>query len=137
MLNAKKIPMWVWTIPYVPGGRTRDGADCWGLIVILYEEFLSINLPEFGNLAYYPGSKVSNTSEQVFTEFNKEEVFTKVYSPKYGDVVLIDMMGFPVHIGFCLDDKHMIHLSRASGVTIENFTEGKWNRKISGFYRKV
>lgn len=137
MPSQVKIPYWVWTIPYEAGGREVSGADCWGLILILYREFFSISLPEYCNLMYVPGGELEGTSESIFKEFSKGHVFQEVDVPDFGDVVLIEMLGNPVHIGFCLNSKQMIHLSAGSGVSIENFTEGKWNRKISGFYRKA
>jgi cell wall-associated NlpC family hydrolase len=34
-------------IPYVPGGRSLQGADCWGLILIAGRHLFGIEYPEF------------------------------------------------------------------------------------------
>jgi cell wall-associated NlpC family hydrolase len=34
-------------IPYVIGGSTRNGVDCWGIVVLVYREQLEIELPHY------------------------------------------------------------------------------------------
>lgn len=34
-------------IPFVPGGRDRKGADCYGLMVLVYREMFNTELPEY------------------------------------------------------------------------------------------
>lgn len=37
----------LWTIPYEPEGRTLEGADCWGLALIVRERLGCMAYPEF------------------------------------------------------------------------------------------
>lgn len=34
-------------VPYKPGGATREGYDCWGLVRAVYREQLGIELPDW------------------------------------------------------------------------------------------
>lgn len=122
--------------PFEEGGRTKDGCDCWGLVVILYDELFNIPLPTYDTTAYKGMSNLAITSDSINQIKQDEEFdFVEVESPQYGDFILVDMLGRPVHIGFVLTPTEMIHITRQSGVTVENFRGEKWNRKIHGFYR--
>lgn len=34
-------------LPFVLGGRTKEGLDCWGLVKVVYQEVKGIELPDF------------------------------------------------------------------------------------------
>lgn len=131
------IPTWVYTLPYIEGGRTKQGADCWGLVVLLYKELFNITLTEYGDITLPSIKECHQTSKRLQQELVNQKMFYEVSSPEFGDVILLNVLGEPLHIGFCLDSKTMIHTGRKHGVVIENFTEMKWERKIAGFYRKT
>lgn len=130
------IPTWVYTLPYVEGGRTKQGADCWGLVVLLYKELFDIYLTTYQDITLPSIKECHETSEKLQAVLMGQQMFEEVDNPEYGDVILLNVLGEPLHIGFCLDDTTMIHTGRKHGVVIENFTEMKWKRKIAGFYRK-
>ena len=67
----------------------------------------------------------------------KRHKFKQVDNPKHGDIILINLMGRPIHIGVALDNKTMIHTIKSSGVVIEDFSGVKWNKRIEGFYRAI
>lgn len=131
------IPTWVYTLPYVEGGRTKQGADCWGLVVLLYKELFNTVLTDYSEITLPSIKECHQTSEKLQEVLTEQKMFYEVNSPEFGDVILLNVLGEPLHIGFCLDSKTMIHTGRKHGVVIENFTEMKWKRKIAGFYRKT
>lgn len=132
-----KLPIWVYSIPYKDGGRCLEGADCWGLVVLLYDYFYKTHLPEYPYIKLPSITDTEATSEQIKEELKVQDLFFEVSDPEFGDVILINVRGEPLHIGFCLDEKTMIHTEERHGVVIENFMEMKWKTKISGFYRKL
>jgi len=129
------IPNWVFTLPYVEGGRDRSGVDCWGLIIVLYQHYFNVKLPDYSNITLPSLDDCENTSHKLEEKLLEQSMFEEVEEPKFGDVVILKVLGYPIHIGFVLDSKRMIHTGRSHGVTIEKFTEKKWINKIVGFYR--
>jgi cell wall-associated NlpC family hydrolase len=126
-------------IPFVEGGRSKKGCDCWGLVRIFYKDILNIELPSFENIYLNENRNYSETSDNIEREKIKEkrDRFKQVNNPKYGDIILISLMGRPIHIGVALDNKTMIHTRKSSGVVIEDFSGVKWNKRIEGYYRLI
>lgn len=118
-------------IPYVKGGRSWDGADCWGLVQICYEEFFNIDLPKFFGIEF---DSAKYTSKIVMSELPKNG-FEKVDKPKFGDLTLINLNNCPVHIGFMLNDQEIIHTSNGNGVILSDINDSKYSKRIYGYYR--
>lgn len=38
-------------VPYLDGGRNRNGVDCWGLVRLVYASELNIDLPSYGEIS--------------------------------------------------------------------------------------
>lgn len=128
------IPMWIYTVPFIEGGRDRKGVDCWGLLVLLFKEFMDTELPTYSGIAYKGG----NHEEAAFDLQrlrDTQDIFYEVDEPKFGDIVLLTLLGRPLHVGFAINKTEMIHIAPKCGVVLENFRGGKWRRKIVGFYR--
>lgn len=123
--NDVEIPLWIYTLPFVRGGRDKGGVDCWGLLVILYKELmgLDISLKESVDCLDLEGLQ------------KLQERFYEVVEPCFGDTVLLNNLGKPVHVGFVLNGTEMIHTATENGAVIENFKGAKWRRKVVGFYR--
>jgi len=130
------VPLWVYSLPYIEGGRSRDGVDCWGLIVLLYKHFYNVELDTYPDIRLPSIKEYCETADRLKKEIAKQSYFIEVDAPLCGDVILMNILGQPIHIGFCLDNSNMIHTGREHGVVIENFTETKWKSRIAGFYRK-
>lgn len=133
-----KIPNWVYAIPYEGGGRTLEGADCWGLIVLLYKEIYGRDLPEFPSIGvkdYRSVEQSEVTSKEITRLLGTRPEVEKVISGSEGDLLILRVLGEPVHIALAIDDKHMIHTGRTHGVVVENYMEQKWKSKIMGIYK--
>lgn len=110
--------------------------DCWGLVVMAYKDLFSIEVPTYNHTVW----SVSNsdiTSEDIKEHLETSAPFIEVDSPKYGDFVLLNILGNPVHIGLMLDDKTMVHTSEKTGVVCENIGGIKWKKRVKGFYRHL
>jgi len=130
-----KIPEWVYSLKYVDGGRDKSGVDCWGLIVVLNKELRNIDIPDYPSIVLSGLDTCEKTSGELKKQLGSQNLFHEVNTPEYGDAVLINVMGNPLHIGFVLDDSMMLHTGRKHGVVTENFRGMKWKSKIAGIYR--
>lgn len=132
-----KIPPWVFLIPYADSGRDRSGADCWGLILILYDHLDYGALEPYSEITLPTLRHRKETSEKLQSVLETQTQFEEVSEPTFADVILLNVKNEPLHIGFCLDKQTMIHTTKETGVVIEDFTGMKWINKIAGFYRAL
>lgn len=121
--------------PYVECGRTIDGFDCWGLVIVCYKELLGISIPTYEDIVLPSMSNYKKTSSQISEQLSSYFPFTQVDDPNFGDFILINMNGQPLHIGFVLNKDDMLHTSSSSGVVIESYRGLKWQKRIRGYYR--
>jgi len=121
-------------VPYVEGGRSWKGADCWGLVMLCYEHYFGITVPDYGDIVYHP-KELPDSASKGLLEALPHSKFQPVERPKFGDWCLINVNGCPVHIGFMLNERDMIHSSAGKGVSVADVTSPQYNRRIYGFYR--
>ena len=57
-------------IPYLPGGRSRDGTDCWGLVGLCYHDEIGRDLPFFPDVP-----STLPHAMKVFRQLDKPEDF--------------------------------------------------------------
>lgn len=124
-------------IPFVEGGRDDKGCDCWGLVVVFYKNIFNINLPFYGNVFYENEKNYDTTCDEIENIKNTDALFKQIEKPEFGDIIMLRVMGRPLHIGVVLDNKKMIHTNTKSGVVIEKFTGDKWKSRIMGYYTVV
>ena len=74
-------------IPYVAGGRTEEGADCWGLLRLIYKNELGIDLPGFDGM-----SRDTHSDEELadYIAAHREN-WERVKVPSAGDLILLSI----------------------------------------------
>lgn len=125
------------SIPFLDVGRTRQGADCYGVPLIIYDERLSIKLPLRTG---YTSTEPHKSLEEYVAEGKDIWVEIPQGQEREYDIVLLRFMNLPIHMGIITDiPKHMLHTCEGQGVTVENYKKGKWTApgKIVGFYRHI
>lgn len=120
-------------IPFQEHGRTRDGADCWGLACIIYAEKLGVTLPA---LTGYEDTKDKDSiSEIIKSEANYWD-FIKVGEEKPYDIAVFKMLGEPMHVAIVVEPGLMIHCERGSGVYLTHYYQSRqWDKRLEGFFR--
>jgi probable lipoprotein NlpC len=119
---------WVGT-PYADLGRTRDGADCLGLYLLLNKHRLGRNLPD-------PGCTIQQAMRGIVA-MKQRKYYDQVTEPQEGDALLIRRQGFPVHVGYCINHAWMIHTTRPTGAVVDRWNGLVWRNRIVGIYRYV
>lgn len=118
-------------IPYVENGRSKDGADCWGLVRLVYQNEFGITLPALSEV-YAADDRGAAVEESL--ALHKESWVKREGTPKTGDVVLFRIMGEPVHVGIALSEGSFLHVRRNGYAVIERLTSGVWKHRVEGFY---
>lgn len=123
-------------IPFIRGGRdmsTDGGLDCYGLCTLFYKNEFGIILPDHRDI----NTNISdyNKCADAMLQQSTYDDFVLVGKPKYGDLILMNVGGFPAHIGIFIEDNLMLHTNERSGSVIENYMGVKWKQKLQGLYR--
>lgn len=107
-------------IPWVCGEASIEGADCWGIVTMVYSDVLGI---DFG---HYALSSIDSTSK-VIRVFSKEMdkalaagIWEKTDNPEELDVVMIYSKSSrrPDHVGIYIGDGMILHsMTRDTGIS--------------------
>lgn len=119
-------------IPFTDKGRSENGCDCWGLVRLIYKQELNIDLPLL--LGYKDTldrptiAEICNLEKTNWVEipFGKEKPY---------DVIVLNILGFPMHVGVVFNNSFMIHCIKGSGTVVVNYRSAQWIKRVSGFYR--
>ncbi|MBL8967961.1 MAG: C40 family peptidase [Spirochaetaceae bacterium] len=117
-------------IPYLFGGSTREGCDCWGLARMILRERFGKELPEFAH------DSVDRRALAALVDASLPLVnAVLIDAPEAGDIALLRLLGEPCHVGLCVGDGYMIHSLRAHDSALERFASPRWASRLEGFYR--
>ena len=121
-------------IPFIMKGRSRAGADCWGLVRIVLAEHYEVFVP---SLSVFYDDLSTATIVPLVGVMQESRNFTKVDAPQEGDIVLMTFFGQPCHVGICIDADHVLHsdpLGRSSS-RVERLASPRISTRIEGYYR--
>lgn len=120
-------------IPFGDKGRDRKSCDCWGLVRLIYRDRLGIELPEL--LDYSDTLDGKNISQLCRQEASSHWVSIPHGEEKPFDVIVLKVMGFPMHIGVVCANGFMIHCLKGSNTVVVPYNGVIWKKRIAGFYR--
>lgn len=128
-------------VPFLDKGRSIEGADCWGLVRIVYRELLGLELPSFTE-DYASRFELEEISRVMREEASRWE------SIPPGREALLDVAGFWVwkpgkmtHVGIVAGGGRMLHLPapfRDGSYTtsaVESYRHRVWRGRLMGFFR--
>ena len=125
-------------IPFVDGGRTREGCDCWGLVRLVFAERAAIELPGYGEIGAEELLRVARKMEAATSD---DETWRRIDGePRRAlDVVTMKQLqsakAVPIHVGVMLDDRRMLHTVRAADSHVVPIDHASVRTRIIGFYR--
>lgn len=108
---------WIGT-PYQYGGESKNGADCSGFVMSVYQN-AGIDLPR--------------TSQQ---QFNYVQLINN-FEREAGDLVFFKRNNKIFHVGIYLGDNYMIHASSSKGVIIQSIDDNYFDDKYAGSGRII
>lgn len=122
-------------IPYLPHGRSYDGADCWGVLFLYYRDVLGQMLPSY-------------SAEMQDLEFHRREIsrlvaaekghnWAEVVAPAPGDCVLMRVGRDESHVGVFLGGGRMLHSEGPHPSQIERMGDMRWRDRITGYFRYI
>lgn len=123
---------WWWSllrVPYKVGGRTTNGADCYGLTRLALKRGWGIDLDPF-DLGYV------ETGDPLIGEAVLDQIrrgpWRPVTAPTPGDIVLANVRGW--HMGTVIEPEKVLTTQlETGGPEVEDFREG-WS-SVGHFYR--
>lgn len=128
------IPAWVndWTgSQHMKLGRGDAGFDCVGLYIALNKSRLGVDIPDpYCTIRQAITGRVIKDQTPLYSKVNPSDA-------REGDAILIRQKGFPIHVGYCIDKKWMLHTRPKYGCTVEPWSGLQWVGKIWGIYRHV
>ena len=118
-------------IPYLLGGTTKEGTDCYGLIQLVYQDMFEVFLPE----VHVDSVPTPKSMAPIFSQKSQKSPWIKIKDPLFGGVVVLTLHGLPAHCGFVIDDNRMLHIQSGTSSCIECLNSNRWRSRIAGFYR--
>lgn len=119
-------------LPFVAGGRSRAGCDCWGLVRLVYADRLGITLPSFNGL--YAGPEDADAMRALVAGARPDWHPVPAGQEEPLDVVEMHNLGVP-HIGVVVRRGFLLHTEQGSAAVIEPYATGPLRRRIRGFFR--
>jgi len=97
-------------IPWLRGGDSVEGADCWGLTRIAMRELYGVHLDPFeGELPR--GRDLANA----IMSATDTDTWARVDTILEGDVVTMSVKKYPHHVGVCVGGGMVLHTLEAAG----------------------
>lgn len=118
-------------IRYLKDGRSRSGADCWGLVKLVYQERLNIILTDYAGIL--KDQSVESLREIARIMKIEREKWIRIIKPQLYDLVLLRAGLF--HIGLVTGKNEMLHTDKGIESTIEPLNGIQWKNRIEGYYR--
>ena len=122
-------------VPYLSGGKTNRGADCYGLVQLVYKNLLEISLPSFAanEPCRFEIDEISRVIAQQQSAGHWLEVFADFQD---FDVFTFRRGRLDAHIGLAVDDgRMMLHSDMNSLSRVELVDCSYWGSRLTGVFR--
>lgn len=119
-------------IKYKDKGGTQSGIDCYGLVRLFYKDEFNIELPDYRSF-YSSSTDQESVSNAVLTK--RSQVLEEVEVPEFGDIIIFNIKGYPVHVGIYLEKGDFLHSLSGRDSCIENLRSLTWSRRVDSIWR--
>lgn len=119
-------------IPFLSGGRTRDGCDCYGLVRLVWMEQCGYKMPLLSDM-YEDALNMQQTSPLV-TSLRPMLAGEKKLTPEPLDLAVILNRGLPTHLAVYAGGGYILHTIRSVGTVLQRISDRDLANRIEGFY---
>ena len=120
-------------LPFVDGGRSINGSDCWGLVRLVLKEQCGIDVPSYGEIA---AKELMRVARQMARD-SDGDCWRLVHAPDTFDVVLMTAPKVrgrvPAHVGVMVDPARVLHIEEATDSVIVPLTHPAIRNRVLGF----
>ena len=108
-------------------GRLYEQVNCWQLVREFYMKIYGIELSQYHGPVTPDAEK---TAELITT--NRGD-FARVEEPRFGDLMLLRILGMECHIGIFIGKGKFLHSLKGTGSVLDSFE--KYKSRVVGYYR--
>ena len=116
-------------IPYKHLGRSFDGCDCYGLVILVYKEIFGKVLND--SITY---DKSIEAYKETVNLVKPLLDVVEVDTPSVGDLGLFRYRGFPTHIGIYVGNNKVLHSLRKMDSGIQSLDHPLLRGRLEGWY---
>jgi len=122
-------------LPFLDGGRDpATGLDCWGLVMYVLKQELSIELPSLQYSSALDSRAVGEVAAEKDQDWRKQ--WRQVEQAKEGDIVLFRLHGHPSHVGVVIGDgADFLHTEPGKRCVVESLCSIFWINNIHSLWR--
>lgn len=122
-------------IPFVDGGRDHSGVDCWGLVQLVYQQELGIDLPSYAEISAHDLINVARKITVGKDGETWQNVEPDAIQPF--DVCVMRFFGRKSigHVGLVVDRKTIFHIERVADATLTPLNHHTIKERIECFRR--
>jgi len=120
-------------IPYQHRGRTRQGIDCYGLVMLFYREMMKTELPDYRE--YYSNQWDRHECGTTIEGALHDGRWVPCRVDDLGAVHTFRVMGAVCHVGIVLKDGQFLHAFEGTNSCIERLDDMSWSKRRVTTYR--
>lgn len=119
-------------LPYADLGRNWEGCDCWGLLRLVYERELGIQLPAY--VGAYASAEERAEIEALVAAEEPTGPWARVTRGRPFDAILFRQGRYRAHVGILIDSGLMLHMA-GEQAKVESWGAPRWRSRLTGLYR--
>lgn len=124
-------------VPFEPWGRSFLGWDCWGLVVVAYQEVLGIKLPGYSEDYDPADAEVGTPKLSSLIRHVQLGEWYEVSEPEPMDVAVYLAGGRPVHVGLMIDKSRAIQARDRIGTYVSHHASAFRAGPLEAVYRRA
>lgn len=119
-------------IPHEYAKSSRESADCYGLLRLVYREVFAIEIPDLEEQLRAVDKDAAKIREMVEHD---SASWIEVVEPEIGDAVVLNFCGRPTHVAVYVGDKRILTTTPRHSSVIDDLRSFRWKNKVEAYYR--